>query len=138
MAINFCYLCQLFFVLLFITQHVQAQEKTFTSTVRLLDAVSLKPIAGAHNLGPRQQSTSCEDGHFQIQVESFTTLKVTHVSHESRVLETEGRKVDTNGCLNDIKWDFTKFLIDKDGNCVKRFAPSTKPDQIDLYVKKLL
>ncbi|HLS60870.1 MAG TPA: glutathione peroxidase [Virgibacillus sp.] len=29
-----------------------------------------------------------------------------------------------------IKWNFTKFLIDKNGNVTKRFAPQTKPDDI--------
>ena len=29
-----------------------------------------------------------------------------------------------------IKWNFTKFLIDKQGNVVKRFSPSTKPEKI--------
>ena len=30
-----------------------------------------------------------------------------------------------------IKWNFTKFLIDRDGNVVDRFAPSTTPEEID-------
>lgn len=30
-----------------------------------------------------------------------------------------------------IKWNFTKFLIDKNGNVTKRFAPQTKPDDIE-------
>ncbi|MGD9647585.1 MAG: glutathione peroxidase [Pirellulales bacterium] len=29
-----------------------------------------------------------------------------------------------------IKWNFTKFLIDRAGNVVKRYAPTTKPEQI--------
>ena len=37
-----------------------------------------------------------------------------------------------------IKWNFTKFLIDKDGRPVKRFAPTTKPAYIEPYIKKLL
>lgn len=37
-----------------------------------------------------------------------------------------------------IKWNFTKFLIDKDGRPVKRFAPTTKPADIEPYIKKLL
>jgi glutathione peroxidase len=37
-----------------------------------------------------------------------------------------------------IKWNFTKFLIDADGNPVKRFAPTTKPEAIDGYLQKLL
>ena len=30
-----------------------------------------------------------------------------------------------------IKWNFTKFLIDKNGNPVKRFAPITKPEKME-------
>ena len=37
-----------------------------------------------------------------------------------------------------IKWNFTKFLVDKDGNVVKRFAPTTKPEAIDAEIKKLI
>ena len=37
-----------------------------------------------------------------------------------------------------IKWNFTKFLIDKNGKIVKRFAPSDSPEQIENEIKKLL
>jgi glutathione peroxidase len=37
-----------------------------------------------------------------------------------------------------IKWNFTKFLIDKDGTVVKRFESSVEPNEISPYVKKLL
>lgn len=37
-----------------------------------------------------------------------------------------------------IKWNFTKFLIDKEGNVVKRFESSVEPNEISPYVKKLL
>ncbi len=37
-----------------------------------------------------------------------------------------------------IKWNFTKFLIDKNGKPVKRFAPVTKPEKIDKYLEKIL
>ncbi|GEO59269.1 glutathione peroxidase [Companilactobacillus bobalius] len=30
-----------------------------------------------------------------------------------------------------IKWNFTKFLIDKEGNLLKRFAPITKPEKME-------
>lgn len=29
-------------------------------------------------------------------------------------------------------WNFTKFLVGKDGQVIKRFAPSIKPDDVDL------
>ena len=35
-----------------------------------------------------------------------------------------------------IKWNFTKFVIDKDGKPVKRFAPTVAPDIIDQYLEK--
>jgi glutathione peroxidase len=37
-----------------------------------------------------------------------------------------------------IKWNFTKFLVDKDGKVVKRYASITKPEAIEADIKKLL
>lgn len=37
-----------------------------------------------------------------------------------------------------IKWNFTKFLINKEGRVVKRYAPITKPEKIDKAIQKLL
>ncbi|WP_395343878.1 glutathione peroxidase [Ningiella sp. W23] len=37
-----------------------------------------------------------------------------------------------------IKWNFTKFLIDQKGDVVKRYAPNTKPKDIERDIKALL
>lgn len=37
-----------------------------------------------------------------------------------------------------IKWNFTKFLIDREGNVVDRFSPTTKPSNMKKYIEKLL
>lgn len=37
-----------------------------------------------------------------------------------------------------IKWNFTKFLIDREGNPVKRFAPGDKPESIAEEIERLL
>lgn len=37
-----------------------------------------------------------------------------------------------------IKWNFTKFLVDRNGNVVYRFAPSTKPEKIEEKIEDLL
>jgi glutathione peroxidase len=37
-----------------------------------------------------------------------------------------------------IKWNFTKFLINKDGSVYKRYAPQTKPEEIVGDIDKLL
>jgi glutathione peroxidase len=48
-------------------------------------------------------------------------------------------KSSKGGLLGDgIKWNFTKFLVDKDGNVVERYAPTTSPLSIEKNVKKLL
>lgn len=40
--------------------------------------------------------------------------------------------------LKVIKWNFTKFLVNREGEIVKRYAPSTKPEDIAADVEKLL
>ncbi len=37
-----------------------------------------------------------------------------------------------------IKWNFTKFLVDRDGRVVERFAPMTPPEKLEAAVAKLL
>jgi glutathione peroxidase len=37
-----------------------------------------------------------------------------------------------------IKWNFTKFLVDRDGNVVERYAPNTEPRDIAADIEKLL
>lgn len=37
-----------------------------------------------------------------------------------------------------IQWNFTKFLIDRNGNPVKRYAPFTKPEKIEADIKKMI
>ena len=38
----------------------------------------------------------------------------------------------------DIKWNFTKFLIDRNGNVLKRYSPTTSPLKIKEDIKKIL
>ncbi|GAA4039266.1 glutathione peroxidase [Parerythrobacter jejuensis] len=47
--------------------------------------------------------------------------------------EAKGLMGSTN-----VKWNFTKFLIDREGNVVKRFAPQDSPKSIAKHIEKLL
>ena len=38
----------------------------------------------------------------------------------------------------DIKWNFTKFLVDRDGNVVKRYSPTYKPEDMEEDIKNCL
>ncbi len=39
---------------------------------------------------------------------------------------------------NDIKWNFTKFLVNKEGKIVKRYDPTFKPEDMEEDIKKLI
>ena len=38
----------------------------------------------------------------------------------------------------DIKWNFTKFLLDKEGHVINRYSPQTSPQDIENDIQKLL
>ena len=39
---------------------------------------------------------------------------------------------------SDIKWNFTKFLISRDGETIKRYAPTTEPKDVEKDVEEML
>ncbi|MFC7620939.1 glutathione peroxidase [Microlunatus sp. GCM10028923] len=46
---------------------------------------------------------------------------------------------EKGGVLGDaIKWNFTKFLVGRDGEVIKRYAPQTTPEQLEGDVEKAL
>ncbi|WP_062049377.1 glutathione peroxidase [Bacillus sp. JCM 19034] len=48
-------------------------------------------------------------------------------------------KKEQKGVLSsEIKWNFTKFLVDRQGNVVKRYGPQVKPEKIEDDIKKQL
>jgi len=38
----------------------------------------------------------------------------------------------------DIKWNFTKFLVDREGNVVARYSPTYKPEDMEEKIKELI
>ena len=49
------------------------------------------------------------------------------------------KKIDKDYKNNpDIKWNFTKFVIDREGNVVARFEPTQKMEDVAAYVEKLI
>lgn len=52
----------------------------------------------------------------------------------------EHLKAEAPGMLGSkaVKWNFTKFLVDKEGNVLKRFAPKDTPEKIEKEIENLL
>jgi glutathione peroxidase len=83
--------------------------------------------------------------------ESISQGCLSHYSVDFLISE----KVDVNGSMshplfnylrqhlpgvfgNKIKWNFTKFLIGRDGEPLYRFAPITKPNKLEKFVQQAL
>jgi glutathione peroxidase len=48
-------------------------------------------------------------------------------------------KSEKGGFLgSSIKWNFTKFMLNKEGKVVERFSPTTKPEEIEKYLLRIL
>ncbi|NHA00948.1 glutathione peroxidase [Nocardioides sp. W3-2-3] len=51
----------------------------------------------------------------------------------------EWLKKEQGGLLGGkIKWNFTKFLVGRDGQVIDRFAPTTKPEKLTTDIEKAL
>mgnify|MGYP002627026874 CR=1 FL=1 len=56
-----------------------------------------------------------------------------------KFLDSRFKKQDPDYASNpDIKWNFTKFLIDREGNVIERFESTAKADLIEESLKQLL
>ena len=83
------------------------------------------------------------------EINNFCTLKYNTTFMRFSKIEVNGKnesplykylKNQRKGLLGskNIKWNFTKFLIDKNGNIIERYGPNKKPEIIDGDIKKLL
>ena len=60
--------------------------------------------------------------------------KDTHPVYQFLKSQPQGK-----GMLGDaIKWNFTKFLVGKDGSVLNRYAPTTKPEALEADIEKAL
>ena len=62
-------------------------------------------------------------------------IKGTKNKIDMKVIEKLSTSTKKEG---DIKWNFTKFLVDKDGKVVQRYSPKYKPEEMEEDIKNLL
>lgn len=82
------------------------------------------------------------------EIVNFCQIKYGVTFKQFAKVEVNGRneeplftylKSQKKGVLGDnIKWNFTKFLVDRKGNIVERFAPATAPEKIESRIAELL
>jgi glutathione peroxidase len=82
------------------------------------------------------------------EIQSFCTLNYGTTFPRFAKIDVNGRnasdlykflKKEKKAALgSSIKWNFTKFLIDREGNLVKRFAPTDTPESIEKDILALL
>jgi glutathione peroxidase len=70
---------------------------------------------------------------------SFPLMAKTEVNGKGTHPVFRFLKEKTPGLLgSSIKWNFTKFLVARDGATVKRFAPAAKPEELEGEIEALL
>ena len=82
------------------------------------------------------------------EIHQFCTLRYNTSFPRFKKIDVNGKeesplytylKSQQKGALGSrIKWNFTKFLVDREGNVVARFAPTVKPEAIDEKIAELL
>lgn len=70
---------------------------------------------------------------------TFTMLEKIDVNGDSAHPLYKFLKSEAKGLLSkNIKWNFTKFLVDSNGSVIKRYAPTVVPSKIKKDIEKLL
>jgi len=74
--------------------------------------------------------------NYQTTFPLFSKVEVNGENEEPLFTYLKSQKGGVLG--SKIKWNFTKFLINKDGEVVERFSPKTTPEKIESAIKELL
>ncbi|GMN32151.1 hypothetical protein TIFTF001_003553 [Ficus carica] len=91
---------------------------------------------GAQEPGTNEQIVEFACTRFKAEYPIFDKVDV---NGENAAPIYKFLKASKGGLFGDsIKWNFSKFLVDKEGNVVDRYAPTTSPLSIEKDVKKLL
>jgi len=86
--------------------------------------------------GTGEEIASFCSSRYGITFPQFAKVEVNGANEEPLFTYLKSRKGGIGG--SKIKWNFTKFLVDREGNVVSRFAPTTTPEKIDSAIAKLI
>ena len=86
--------------------------------------------------GSSEQISDFCIGRFGIKFKQFAKIKVN--GKEAEPLYTFLKEQKKGAFGSGIKWNFTKFLVDREGNVVARYAPIVTPEKMEEEIKELL
>ncbi|MBQ4603012.1 MAG: glutathione peroxidase [Clostridia bacterium] len=75
-------------------------------------------------------------GRYGITFPQFSKIDVNGKNESPLFRYLKSQKGGIMG--SNVKWNFTKFLVDKNGNVIDRFAPTVTPDKIESKIKECL
>ena len=86
--------------------------------------------------GTEEEIVTFCTGRFGVTFKQFAKIEVNGANEAPLYAYLKSQKKGMVG--SNIKWNFTKFLVDRKGNVVSRFSPTTTHEQIDEKIKELL
>lgn len=86
--------------------------------------------------GSDEEITDFCNSRYGITFKQFAKIDVNGEKEEPLYTFLKAQKGGFMG--SNVKWNFTKFLVDREGNVVARFAPTKTPEAIEAEVEKLL
>ena len=92
---------------------------------------------GKQEPGDAQQIGQFCESRFQVSFPMFAKIDVNGANAHPLYRWLTGQKPGLLG-IEAIKWNFTKFLLRRDGTVYKRYAPTTKPEDIEADIEALL
>ena len=92
---------------------------------------------GAQEPGSESEIASFCEKNYGVSFPMHSKIEVNGPGTHPVYRYLKGEKKGLMG-TEGIKWNFTKFLVDRNGQVVKRYAPTTKPESIASDVEKLL
>lgn len=92
-----------------------------------------------NQFGSQEKGTNQEIKHFcsTNYGVSFPMFSKIDVNGENAHPLFKFLQTEQSGFLTDkIKWNFTKFLIDREGKAIERYSPTTTPETIEDYLEE--
>ena len=86
--------------------------------------------------GSDEEITDFCQSRYGVTFRQFKKIEVNGAGEEPLYTFLKSQKKGVMG--DNIKWNFTKFLVDREGNVVARFAPTVTPEKIEEQIKELL